>query len=336
MDTVFNPSDLLVPLVRVIPERTIEKYELEFPPLFQPRKEFAIEAPHVSAPHVSAPHAPDVPHIPTDANHPTVRGPSTATFHPDGHITVTRSDGITVDIQVGDRGTIDITSTPPPEQVARQQEKATTNGGTDQHAPGEKEKTKSDLLDKVAMGLMLIPALLPLALFLAATIQGGVDCDNLDQKQMNITGVTSSKWPQGLPSWVPTMNANKVDVTYDPCVKILSTDTIKVQSSNVFDGTYSPVSTNGTCSIRIDIGKAYTSNTASNTANFILNTSCSDRMAYELGQDVNDLAQAGGNIAGDLFGGLFGSIPWSAILMILAGIVAIYIAFQAIQIFKKP
>lgn len=330
MDAVFNPSDLLVPLVRVIPERTIEKYELEFPPLFQSRKEFFEE------PHVSVPHDTDVPHISTDANHPTVRGPTTATFHPDGHITVTRSDGNTVDIQVGDRGTIDITSTPPPEQVARQQQKAATNGGTDQHAPEEKEKTESDLLNKIGMGLMLIPALLPLALLLAATIQGGVDCDNLDQKQMNITGVTSSKWPQGLPSWVPTMNANKVDVTYDPCVKILSTDTIQVQSSNVFDGTYSPVSTNGTCSIRIDIGKAYTSNTASNTANFILNTSCSDRMAYELGQDTNDLAQAGGNIAGDLFGGLFGSIPWSAILMILAGIVAIYIAFQAIQIFKKP
>ena len=330
MDTVFNPSDLLVPLVRVIPERTIEKYELEFPPLFQPRKEF------FDPPHVEVPHAPDVPHIPTDANHPTVRGPSTATFHPDGHITVTRSDGTAVDIQVGDRGTIDITSTPPPEQVARQQQKATTNGGTDQHSSEEKEKEKSDLLEKIGMGLMLIPSLLPLALLLASTIQGGVDCDNLDQKQMNITGVTSSKWPQGLPSWFPTMNANKVDVTYDPCVKILSTDTIQVQSSNVFDGTYSPVSTNGTCSIRIDIGKEYTSNTASNTANFILNTSCSDRMAYELGQDTNDLAQAGGNIAGDLLGGLFGSIPWSAILMILAGIVAIYIAFQAIQIFKKP
>jgi len=324
MDTVFNPSELLVPLVRAIPERTVEKYEVEFPPLFQPRKD-KFEVPHAPE-KVEAP----VVHTPVDANHPVIRAPPEATFRPDGGIDLKRPDGSTVTIEVGDRGTIYVTSTPPPDQVARQQTKAAKNGGTDEHSTEEKDKSTSDLLNKVGLGLMLVPMLLPLALLLAATIQGGIDCDNLDQKQMNITSVTSSKWPQGLPSWVPTINSNKVDLTYDPCVKILSTDTIQVQASNIFDGTYTPDSTNGTCSIRIDIGKAYTSNTVSNTANFILNTSCSDRMAYELGQDTNELGQAGGN----LLSGLVGSIPWSAIIMILAGIVAIYLAFQAIQIFK--
>ena len=184
---------------------------------------------------------------------------------------------------------------------------------------------------------MALPIILPLALLLTAIGQGTSDClDIQDMSPPNITKAVSAEWPQGFPSWFPTTNSKKVDLTYDPCVMILSTDKIKVENSNVFDGTYSPVSTTGTCSVRIDIGKKYTANTMSTNATLKIDTDCADRMAYSLGEDINTLANAGGNIAGDLFGGLFGSIPWGAIVMILFAIISVYLGFQVIQIFKKP
>jgi hypothetical protein len=102
----------------------------------------------------------------------------------------------------------------------------------------------------------------------------------------------------------------------------------------VFDGRYD-VSTGEECSLTVDIGKEYTTaNTFSNTAQFTLSTSCSDRMAYAAGQDALVVGQAAGAGLQGVFSGIFGSASFSGILMIVLFILAGWLAFQAIAIFR--
>jgi hypothetical protein len=211
---------------------------------------------------------------------------------------------------------------------------------TSQHNEQNMSKSKSDLANKMMMGVMLLPAFLPLALLLAAFIQGEVACKQLDGKKFKVESVVSARqpnYPDGTPDWIKntfSINKNKVKIGFSPCVKILNTDKIKVQSSNVFDGNYD-VATGQACSLTIDIGKEYkTANTFSNTANFILSTSCSDRMAYAAGQDALVVTQAAGTGLQGLFSGIFGSASFSGIIMIILFVLAISLAIKAIAIFR--
>lgn len=211
---------------------------------------------------------------------------------------------------------------------------------TSQHNEQNISKSKSDLANKMMMGVMLLPAFLPLALLFAAFIQGEVACNQLDGKKFKIDSAVSARqpvYPDGTPDWIKntfSIDKNKVKIGFSPCVKILNTDKIKVQDSNVFDGNYDVV-TGKDCSLTFDLGKEYkTANTFSNTANFILSTSCSDRMAYAAGQDALAISQAAGTGLQGFFSGIFGSASFSGIIMIVLFILAGWLAFKAIAIFR--
>jgi hypothetical protein len=188
-------------------------------------------------------------------------------------------------------------------------------------------------------GAMLVPFLIPLGILLHSLIQGEIDCDQLDNKKFGITDAQSAatpQYPSGTPGWIQSIaiNKNKVNLKYSPCARILSTDSITIQNSNVFDGTYTPTGTTGPCKLQIDIGKTFTNNTWSNTATFNLHTSCEDRMAYQIGDDTATLANFAGQTAGDLVGGIFGGINWSGILLVIFAIVAVYLFFQVVAVFR--
>ena len=209
---------------------------------------------------------------------------------------------------------------------------------TSQHNEKNMSDAKARLGNKLLMGAMLIPALLPLALMLAGMIQGGIACKQLDEKEFKIESAVSAKtpnYPDSTPDWIKNnlvYNKTKVNLTFSPCVHILKTDSIKVHDSNVFDGTYDITRVNGSCSIRVDIGSEYaTANTFSNTAGFTLYTSCEDRMAYAVGEDAQILAEG----AGSMLSGFLGSFDFSTIFLILGLVVAVWFVFQAVQIFKK-
>ena len=211
---------------------------------------------------------------------------------------------------------------------------------TSQHNEQNISKSKSDLANKMMMGVMLLPAFLPLALLFAAFVQGEVACNQLDGKKFKIDSAASARqpnYPEGTPDWVKntfSIDKNKVKIGFSPCVKILNTDKIKVQDSNVFDGNYDVV-TGKDCSLTFDLGKEYkTANTFSNTANFILSTSCSDRMAYAAGQDALVVSQAAGAGLQGFFSGIFGSASFSGLIMIVLFILAGWLAFKAIAVFR--
>ena len=201
-------------------------------------------------------------------------------------------------------------------------------------------KSKNDILSKIGKGLMLLPALLPLALLTAGFIQGLASCVEINgrntapkkgPKEFKITNAVSAAWPS---KDFTIMNGTKVDLTYSDCYKILKSDKIHIKSSNVFDGDFDPVSTNGECKVRIDIGKKYTSNIA-NTSMFTLTTDCAARMAYAVGDDASTLLQTAGTGIGDVFSGLTGNVPWSGIFLFFGVILAIWLAFKAISIFRS-
>lgn len=209
----------------------------------------------------------------------------------------------------------------------------------EQHTPDQKRALREKVIDRVTKGAMLLPALLPLSLLLAALTQGLVDCDALDDKDHKITSIESARYPEypeGTPEWVIkylTYNKNKIKVRYSPCTQLLSTDNIDVKDSNLFDGNYG-VKIVEPCVLLLDIGQEYTSNAASSNAYFKLHTSCSDRAFYNLGEDLHAIADTASTGAQGLFSGLFGSIPWSTIFLIVMFILAIWLAFGAFKALK--
>lgn len=250
-----------------------------------------------------------------------------------------QSDGSIVDStgtthQLGDRGTNPIS--------ASSSKPARTPPDTDassQHSPGKIEEAKSSIIDRIMKGAMLVPFLIPLGILLHSLIQGEIDCHQLDGKKFQITDALSAatpQYPDGTPDFIKAIaiNKNKVNISYSPCARILATDTVTIKDSNVFDGTYTPTGTPGSCKVQIDIGKAFTNNTWSNTATFVLQTSCEDRMAYQVGDDTANLVNFAGTTAGDIMNGVFGSINWSIVFLVIFAVVAFYLFFQLIAVFK--
>ena len=255
-----------------------------------------------------------------------------ADLQPDGSLKPSKGDPI----EVGERGQNPITAS----ASKPKRSSPADSEPTSQHSPENKKAAMDRILDKVGKAAMAVPLLLPLSLLLAGMIQGLIDCDQLDGKAFGIKSVDSAaspKYPDGTPDWIKntfTMNKTQVDLTYSPCVKILSNDSITVKNSNVFDGEYTPTGTSGSCKVRIDIGKPYVANTFANTAIFNLSTSCEDRMAYEIGHDIGELTNFAAQTTGDILGATFGNMNWSTIFLVLFGIVAVFLAFQVIKIFK--
>lgn len=208
-----------------------------------------------------------------------------------------------------------------------------------QHNEENMKNSKGALANKMMMGVMLLPAFLPLALMLAGFIQGEVACKQLDGKEFKIENAESArspKYPDSTPDWIKNnlvYNKTKLKIAFSPCVHILSTDSIKIHDSNVFDGSYDVTKVDGSCLLTVDIGKEFsnTANAFSNTAGFTLHTSCTDRMAYAVGEDASFLAQG----AGSMLAGLFDGFDFSSIFLILFLVVGVWFAFQAISIFRK-
>jgi len=257
-------------------------------------------------------------------------GGGKGTVEPDGSIV----DSTGTTHQLGDRGTNPIS--------ASSSKPARTPPDTDpssQHSPEKIEQAKSSIMDRIMKGAMLVPFLIPLGILLHALIQGLIDCDQLDNKKFGITDALSAaspQYPDGTPDWIKAIavNKNKVNISYSPCARILATDTVTIKDSNVFDGTYTPTGTPGPCKVQIDIGKTFTNNTWSNTATFVLQTSCEDRMAYQVGDDTATLANFAGTTAGDIMNGIFGSINWSIVFLVIFAVVAFYLFFQVVAVFK--
>lgn len=203
----------------------------------------------------------------------------------------------------------------------------------EQHTPAQQRARREKIIDRVTKGTMLLPALLPLGLLLTALIQGEIECDALDDKDHEITSIDSARYPvypDGTPDFIKNYfayNKTKVKIRYNPCTNILTTDNIDIKDSNLFDGNYG-VKMIEPCVLQLDIGQEYTSNAASNTAYFKLHTDCSDRIMYNLGEDIGDIANLGASSAQGLLGGLIGSIPWSTIFFIILCLVAVWFFFS--------
>ena len=365
----FNPyKDLIIPMAkRQEARKPAEVEDFKFPE-FNLRRVERLGAVHIDAPAAPRIDAPGPVRAGGDApgpvradggdGGPSLSGAGTrASSQPSGagaagEVTVPKNDASVKEAKVNEDGSIEITkadgtketiqplsreSPPPKESIESVKSKETPEEST------ARESEKSALADKLLKGMMLLPAFLPLALLLAGFIQGEIACNDINgggvsghgPKVMSITNVKSAQWPTGMPSWFPVTNSTKVDLTYSPCIEILKTDKLTVtDSSNVLTGTYGVESTPGPCQVRIDIKKGYTANTASNTATFTDKTSCSDRMAYAIGQDANTILSTAGTGLSGAASGFFSAVPWSSILMFIAFILAIYIAWSAIKVFK--
>lgn len=215
-----------------------------------------------------------------------------------------------------------------------------------QHSTEGKAKTKDSFMNKVKAGALGGLMLLPMALLLAAMIQGLIDCDNIDKKVVDITDVTSAAWPEYAdwwPDWAPKpqMDADKVWVSYSPGIHLLTTDTIDITSSNAsgtidtsISGSHGILNNDDDAVTQIQIAGTFKPGEidfSNVTAQFEINTSCEDRIAYSAGKDLSTVVNTGS----DVFGQFFGGIPWKTILLVVAFMAAAYLVFQAVSIMRS-
>jgi hypothetical protein len=228
------------------------------------------------------------------------------------------------------------------EQLAKQKPEDPNS----QHSPEGKERTKKSFMDKVKTGALGGLALLPFAILLAATVQGLVDCDNIDNFQPKITAIKSAAWPEypdWWPDWAPQPQSgtHKVWLTYDPGVHLLTTDTIIVTASNAagtvetsISGSHSVLNNDDDTVTQIEIAGKYDTveiDFSNVTASFEINTSCEDRIAYAAGKDLKEISEMGSNVFSEFFGG----IPWKTILLVIVFIAVAYLAFQGVSILRS-
>lgn len=224
-----------------------------------------------------------------------------------------------------------------------QRQKLDADNPESQHSLEGRTRDKKSFTDKVKNGLVVGIGMLPLALVIAAAIQGGIDCDNVSKTSPKITKIESAAWPE-YPDWwtiwKPQMDKNKVWLTYDPAVHLLDNDIITVNTSNSagnFDtsisGQHGVENNDDDAVVLIDIGQPYNNDIdLSNVyADFDIKTNCIDRMAYAAGKDVATILKTGGS----MFGGLFDSIPWTTIFYIIIFILAIWFVIKAISIARS-
>lgn len=224
-----------------------------------------------------------------------------------------------------------------PEAVAKQNR----DDPNSQHSREGREKDKNSFMDKVKNGAILGVAALPLALMLAATIQGGIDCDHINHTECTIRDVTSAAWPDypdWWPEWLPAPQSdkNKVWISYTPAVHLLTTDTITIKTSNAagdiqtsITGDHGIINNDDDSITQIQLAENFDPNTdfSNVTAKFEITTNCMDRMAYAAGQDIKAIGEAGSQF--------FGNIPWRSVLYIIIFIAAIWIFVKGIQIVRS-
>jgi hypothetical protein len=250
--------------------------------------------------------------------------------------------GDTQDVGAGNRDSPTEGDSRTPDQKIKQQE----DDPNSQHSAQGKEKTKKSFMDKVQGGALAGLGALSMAILLAAIIQGGIDCTNLDQADFDITDVRSAAWPEypeWWPAWAPTpqSDANKVWISYSPAVHLLTTDTISVKTSNTagdvqtsITGDHGILNNDDDAMTLVQIAEKFDPNATdfSNvTAKFVLTTNCEDRIAYTAGKDVAAVTSATSNA----FGQFFNAIPWKTILLIAALFISGYMLFKGISILRS-
>lgn len=222
------------------------------------------------------------------------------------------------------------------------------NNPNSQHSPEGKTRTKDSFMNKVKSGALGGLMLLPLSILLAAMVQGLIDCDNINKKKVDITDITSAAWPE-YPDWWPTWapqpqsDTDKVWISYNPGIHLLTTDTIDVTASNAvgtvetsISGSHSVLNNDDDAVTLIQIASKYDTKEidfSNVTAQFEINTSCEDRIAYAAGKDIAQIASTGSNALG-AFGQFFGGIPWKTILLVVVFIAAFIFAMKGIAIMR--
>jgi hypothetical protein len=230
-----------------------------------------------------------------------------------------------------------------PEQIAAQNR----NDPNSQHSPEGQARSKKDFMEKVKNGALGSLALLPMALILAAMIQGLMDCKNIDQAEPTIKSIDSAAWPdypEWWPDWAPSPKGdkNKVWISYSPAVHLLTTDTIKISTSNTsgdvqtsITGEHAVINNDDDSMTQIQIATEFDPNETdfSNVlAKFTITTNCADRMAYSAGQDIKAITEAGGNA----FGAAFDWLPsFRTVLYVIVFILALWLFIKGISIIRS-
>jgi len=219
------------------------------------------------------------------------------------------------------------------------------NDQDSQHSPEGKERTKKNFMEKVKTGALGALAMLPLAILLAAIVQGAVDCDNIDKAEITIKNIDTAAWPvypDWWPEWAPAPQSdkNKVWISYTPAVHLLMTDTITIKTSNSagdvqtsITGEHSVLNNEDDAMTMIEIADAFdpTEDFSNVIAKFEISTDCMDRMAYAAGEDFKDIAEAGSN----LFSGLTDALPLKTIMYVIIVILVVWLFIKGVSIARS-
>jgi hypothetical protein len=248
----------------------------------------------------------------------------------------------TTDIGAGRKGNETEGDTRTDGQKAEQK----TEDPNSQHSPEGKERTKKNFMEKVKNGAIGALAMLPLAVLLAAIVQGGIDCDNIDKAELTVTNIDSAAWPDypdWWPDWAPAPQSDtkKVWISYKPSVHILMTDTINIKTSNSvgetqtsITGDHSILNNDDDSMTLIEIADAFdpTKEDFSNvTAKFKITTDCMDRMAYAAGEDFKQIGEAGSSF----FSTLSDALPWRTIMYIIIVILVVWLFIKGVSIARS-
>lgn len=248
----------------------------------------------------------------------------------------------TTDIGAGRRDNPTTEGQATPEQIAAQKR----DDPDSQHSPEGKERTKKNFMEKVKNGALGALAMLPLAILLAAIVQGGIDCDNIDKAELTVTNIDSAAWPDypdWWPDWAPAPQSDtkKVWISYKPAVHLLMTDTIKIKTSNSvgetqtsITGEHGILNNDDDSMTLIEILDAFdpTKEDFSNvTATFKITTDCMDRMAYAAGEDFKQIGEAGSSF----FSTLSDALPWKTIMYVLIVILCMWLFYKGVSIARS-
>lgn len=248
----------------------------------------------------------------------------------------------TTDIGAGRKGNETEGDTRTEEQKTDQK----TDDPNSQHSPEGKERTKKSFMEKVKNGAIGALAMLPLAVLLAAIIQGAIDCDNIDKAKLTVTNIDSAAWPDypdWWPDWMPApqSDTNKVWISYKPAIHILMTDMINIKTSNSageiqtsITGDHTILNNDDDSMTLIELADAFDPDKedfSNVTATFKISTDCADRMAYAAGEDFKQIGEAGSN----LFSSLNDAIPWRTIMYVIIFVLAVWLFIKGVSIIRS-
>lgn len=227
-----------------------------------------------------------------------------------------------------------------PEQTTKQR----TEDPNSQHSTEGRARDKRTMGEKIKNWAMAGLIMLPLAVMLAAIVQGGIDCDNINKSTYTVTKVDSAAWPEypdWWPDWLPAPQKDngKVWLTYSPGVHILSNDKLTIKTSNTSGDIQTSLTGERTVEnndqddivmVAISSENFEPSEFSNVSINFELDTNCLDRMAYQTGENF----EAIGETAGDVFSSFTDAIPWKTILYIIIFIAAVYLFIKGVSILR--